>query len=71
MKNTFEIPARIEEFRRGPDVPRRGESKAQDSSINPWLKIQIARAIWGAKGAAVERRNRVWGCDRTAQIKPA
>ena len=40
--NTFEIPARIKEFRRGPDVLRRGESKAQDSAPNPWSKSEIA-----------------------------
>ena len=60
-ENTFEIPARIEDFRRGPDLPRRGESKTQESSANPWLIIQnAARAIWGAKGTAAEKRNRVW-----------
>jgi hypothetical protein len=59
-ENAFEVPAQIEEFRRGPNVPRRGESKAQDSLTNPWLKIQIAaQAIWGAKWAVVEKINRV------------
>jgi len=30
------------EFRRGPDLPRRGESKEQESTPNPWSKSEIA-----------------------------
>ena len=47
MRNTFEVPARIEEFRRSPDLPRRGESKAQCSLSNPWTKKEIATRVFG------------------------
>jgi hypothetical protein len=36
------FPRESKEFRRGLDLLRHGESKAQVSSINPWLKIKIA-----------------------------
>ena len=35
-------PRESKEFRRGLDLPRRGESQAQVSSTNPWSKIKIA-----------------------------
>ena len=42
MKNTFAIPARIEEFWRGQDLLRCGESKAQESTTIPWSNLEIA-----------------------------
>jgi len=57
MKNTIEITERIEEFRRGPDVPRRGESKAQDSAPNPWSKSEIAMlGFEDGRGGGGEKR---------------
>ena len=59
MRNTFEVPARIEEFRRSPDLPRRGESKAQSSLMNPWLKLEIATRVFGEKRSGDGRKREV------------
>ena len=51
MKIPLRFPRELKKFRRGPDLLRRGESKAQESSANPWSKTQIAaQSFRGARG---------------------
>ena len=56
-----EIPLRFpresKEFRRGPNLPRRGESKEQESTPNPWLKSEIAvQGFEDGSGGGGEKR---------------
>ena len=57
------FPRESKEFRRGPDLPRRGESREQESSTNPWSKIEIAaRSFFGEKkGCGGGKRKRGLG----------
>ena len=50
------FPRESKEFRRGPDLPRCGESKEQESSKKSRSKNEItAWSFWGEKVAAVEK----------------
>ena len=66
----FRFPRESKEFRRSPDLPRRGESKEQESSTNPWSKIEIAawNFLLRKRVAAVEKEREGLGTPWSAYI---
>ena len=60
MKIPLRFPRELKKFRRGSDLLRHGESKAQESPTNPWSKNEIAaRSSWGEKGGGGEKERGV------------
>ena len=55
---SLRFPRESKEFRRGPDLPRHGESKEQESSTNPWSKNEISRGALGEKKVAAVEKER-------------